>query len=224
MTKSIEPDYKERLRLDKLNQSVRRKQGFSRVANALNNGFNTCNDMTSYLGLCSSEDLNVTIKVGFVVEVEGRFFLTGKEVTREDYLDAWLDLETLELLDKPRRNAQTKNKPEKGEEKLIPPALPGCKCRNADQPDKKHWLFTGWQADGILEVAKYLESIGVKIFLRANGKKGNYQLRMPLYVKGEVVIGAESHWKEKTEEEKYVINSIAGSTETSFEAAREFVY
>ncbi|KAF0248055.1 MAG: hypothetical protein FD167_2544 [bacterium] len=224
MSKSIEPDQKERTRLDKLNQSVKRKQGFSRVADAVKTSFNTRHEMTDYLGLCSTEDLNLAIKVGFAVEVESRIYLTGKEVIREDYLDLWLDLETLELLDKPRKKVLIAKEDEKGKQNVIPPTLPGCKCRNTDQVDKHYWLFTGWQVDGILEVAKYLESIGVKIFLQPNGTNGNYQLNVPLYVKGEVVIGAQSRWKDKEEEESYVINSIASSTETSFEAGRECIY
>ena len=195
----------EQQRLDRLNRNIARKRALWRVEDAIKAGFSEEYRIRE-LGLAKPDDIALALRVGLITNEANKLALLS-EIKEE----MWRELEPT-------------NEKEEKKQKLIAPLLPGCKCRNADQSNPLFWLFTGWQADGILDVATYLESVGVNVSLRPNGNNGNYQLRIPLYVKGEVVIGAESQWKDEIEEEIYVVNSITSSTETSFEAGRECIY
>lgn len=214
MNKGIEPDKKHLFWMEKINKSVARKRAFYRVAVACEAPFNTRRWIAD-LGLCSDKDLEIALETGFIVELDGAIILTGKALTPDMWRDPWLDLETSQLLDEPRITKTTVNPTTN----LVPPVIKGCKCRNSEQVDKKYWLFTGWEQDGIKETAKYLQSIGIDILLQKNGDKGNYLLILPLWITGEVVIGAESHWKEIEEENLDVINSITIATKTSVETS-----
>ncbi len=208
------PDYKRLLLLEKQYNSHQRKKGFWRVAQATDPPFNT-RRWISDLGLCSDEDLEVALEAGYVAEIDGHIVLTGKPLTPDMWRDEWLHLVTGELLDKPR---QQKDKQQQWSE---PPTLAGCKCRNIDQPNRSSWIFTGWEADGIKQLADYLEKdLGIPIWLKANGKNGNYILTLPLWVQGEVTPSAIPSWKEieisqiniETMEEKQNVYSTATAT------------
>lgn len=194
------PDYKHQFLLQKQHNSHERKKGFWRVAQATDPPFNT-RRWISDLGLCSDKELEIAIEAGYVAEVDGQIILTGEPLTPEMWRDEWLDLNTGELLDKPRQ------KLDKLQQWSEPPIIAGCKCRNADQPNRSSWIFTGWEADGIKQVAEYLEKeLGIPIYLAANGKNGNYILTLPLYVQGEVNLSATPTWKtlENMEENNHV--------------------
>lgn len=184
------PDYKHQFLLQKQHNSHERKKGFWRVAQATQPPFNT-RRWISDLGLCSDKELEIAIEVGYVAEIDGHIVLTGKPLTPEMWRDEWLDLETGKLLDKPRQ--QHDKQQQWGE----PPILPNCKCRNADQVNRACWIFTGWEAEGVKQLADYLEKdLGIPIWLKANGKNGNYILTLPLWVQGEIKINAIPTWRE----------------------------
>jgi len=107
---------------------------------------------------------------------------------------------------------EEKLEPTKPVKKLTPPTLPGCKCRNADQQNPLYWMFTGWEKDGILEVAKQLSSLGINVYLEQNGNNGNYRMKVPLYVTGSFIQNSQSIWKEIKEEEE---NNVSNNTEST---------
>lgn len=185
------PDYKAAFLEQRRKISIKRKHGFWDAYEAATNTlFNTRASIAS-LGLCDDEALELALETGYVAEIDGRIVLTGKPLTPDMWRDEWLDLETGELLDKPRQQH------DKQQQWSEPPILPNCKCRNVDQPSRSSWIFTGWETDGVKQLADYLEKdLGIPIWLKANGKNGNYVLTLPLWVQGELKLEAIPTWKE----------------------------
>ena len=75
------------------------------------------------------------------------------------------------------------------------PIVPGCKCRNSDQPNPRYWLFTGQQVE--IQAAQIeLERLGISAQAKANGLAGVWKLILPKWVTGQLVAGAEARWQE----------------------------
>ena len=204
MPKGVEHAENEKQRLERLNRNIARRRALVAVESAIKGGFYEQSMIVSYLGLAKDSDIALALKVDLIEQVDNKLVLVS-EIKEE----MWREVEPQD------------NEKEEKKQKLTPPILPGCKCRNSDQSNPLYWLFTGWEVDGILEVAEYLNSLGISVYLEANGNNGNHRMKLPLWVKGQLINNSEMRWKDKQEEENNVINSLTSDPEAAYQGSGE---